>query len=589
MGCMALSHPELSRERAEATLVAALEAGVGLLDTADAYAPTPDDVGHNEQLVARVLRESGHRPRVVTKGGLVRKGARWLTDGRAKHLTSAAEASLQRMGGERLDIYLLHAPDPAVPLETSCRALARLHKRGLVQELGVSNVTVEQLERALAVAPISWVQMPLGAFGTLGAEGGVAERARALGVRVLAYRPFGAAAGIKRLMKQAPLRRLAESRGVSPADLVLAWLYALDDRLVALPGPTRPETGARAVPPLTLQGEELAALDQIFPHGRMVSVPREARRPPHRDGDVVVVMGMPGAGKTTRADDLERDGYLRLNRDERGGTLAGLIKPLEAALSAGQRKVVLDNTYPTRASRARVVEAAWRHGAAARCLWIDSTIEQAQVNVVRRMLAGHGRLLEEEEVKSLGDDEPNTYLPRVQFSFRERFETPREDEGFESVERVPFVSRPRAGRPALLVDADQYLFHPYPGRDRLEAQLRTLSDRVFVAGLAWRPPGKGATEAELDALCARLGFPMETVACPHPAGPPKCWCRRPLPGLGLLLEHRHGLDLARSVLVGRGAANAGFAARLGLRVVEAEALTEAMMARLWSPSSTSEG
>ena len=572
LGCMALSRSEVDPGRAEATLKAGLEAGVGLLDTADVYGPAADEVGHNERLVARVLRQTGHTPRVVTKGGLVRKGKRWLSDGRAKHLIAAAEASLSRLGGEALDIYLLHAPDPKVPLETSCRALARLHSEGKVREVGVSNVTVEELERACAVAPIRWVQIELGPLGKIGAEGGVAERARALGVQVLAHRPLGAASGVKRLNKNRTVRRIADAHGVEPADVGLAWLYALAPTLVALPGATRPETAVRAVSCVSLSAHDLEVLDAQFPHGRMVRIPRSQRRPADLSGDVVIVMGMPGAGKTTFATDFVKRGYLRLNRDERGGTLANLIQPLERALAGGSRKVVLDNTYPTRANRARVVEAAWRESAPSRCVWIDTSLEQAQINVVRRMLARHGRLLEEEEVRGLGDDEPNTFLPRVQYAFRERFEIPTLDEGFEAVERIPF--RPSAGwggRPSLLVDVDQYLLDPQlRPRGGIEDRLRDLADRFFIGGVAWRPPGTGSSseiQTAIRDLESRLGASFEVVTCPHPAGPPRCWCRRPLPGLGLLLEHRHQLDLRRSYLLGSGAANAGFASRLGMTTI----------------------
>lgn len=577
LGCMALSNPELDSARAEATLISALESGVGLLDTADVYGPSAAELGHNEKLIARVLRDTGMTPRIVSKGGLERKGKQWRCDGRAKHLITAAEASLQRLGGEALDIYLLHAPDPAVAIETSARALARLHKQGKVREVGLSNVTVEQLERARTVAPVSWVEVELGPLGKIGAEGGVAERARTLGIRVLAHRPFGGAAGLRRLAKNPRLRSLAEDHGVGVGEVVLAWIYALDPELVALPGASRVDTAARAVPRITLSAAELAALDAEFPHGRMVRVPMAERRPKSPRGDVVVVMGIPGAGKTTCADRLESDGYLRLNRDERGGTLAGLIGPLETALAGDQRKVVLDNTYPARASRARVVEAAWRNGALARCVWLETSLEQAQVNVVRRMLSRHGRLLEEDEVKRLGDDEPNTFLPRVQYAFRERFEAPTLDEGFETVERIPFEARSWEGRPALLVDVEQHLLDAeLRVRNTLIDRLPPLAERFFVAGIAWRPPGTGTAAelaAALEKLRGALGFPLVVEVCPHPPGPPKCWCRRPLPGLGLLLEHRHQLDLSRSYLVGQGAANAGFASRLGMKTIEVEGLT----------------
>ncbi|MEO1172185.1 MAG: hypothetical protein AAFX94_09045 [Myxococcota bacterium] len=151
------------------------------------------------------------------------------------------------------------------------------------------------------------------------------------------------------------------------------------------------------------------------------------------------------------------------------------------------------------------------------------------------------------------------------------------DEGFEAVERIPFTPATRgAGRPALVVDVDQYLLDPQlRPREGVEDRLREWADRFFVCGVAWRPPGTGSrsdVQAAIRALPARLGIPFEVVMCPHPPGPPRCWCRRPLPGLGLLLEHRHQLDLRRSFLLGSGAANAGFASRLGMTTIDPEGL-----------------
>src|SRR5450432_396341 len=178
--------------RAIAVLVAAIEAGVELLDTADVYyysappfggparsgkpdlancnfAPPfggparsgkPDlaschqDIGHNERLIAAAMAAS-RRVTVVTKGGLVRPGGAWMPDGRARHLAAAARASRERLGD--IDLYLLHAIDPRVALATSVRALAKLRDDGIVRAIGLSNVNATQLAEALAIAPIEAV------------------------------------------------------------------------------------------------------------------------------------------------------------------------------------------------------------------------------------------------------------------------------------------------------------------------------------------------------------------------------------------------------------------------------------------------
>jgi aryl-alcohol dehydrogenase-like predicted oxidoreductase len=122
--------------RALATLHAALDSGVTLLDTADAYCWDAGETGHNERLIARALASwtgDASRVRVATKGGLTRPGGRWVADGRARHLAAACAASRKALGVERISLYQLHAPDPRTPLATSVRALAALQRDGLAR------------------------------------------------------------------------------------------------------------------------------------------------------------------------------------------------------------------------------------------------------------------------------------------------------------------------------------------------------------------------------------------------------------------------------------------------------------------------
>src|SRR5215467_15511047 len=142
MGCMRLStDAERDDARGAAVLAAALDAGVDLLDTADAYALDDRDRGHNERLIAAAI--AGRRVRVVTKGGLVRPDGAWVPDGSARHLADAARASRDRLGS--IDTYLLHAIDPRTPLATSVRALAKIRDGAIARAIGLSNVNVHQL------------------------------------------------------------------------------------------------------------------------------------------------------------------------------------------------------------------------------------------------------------------------------------------------------------------------------------------------------------------------------------------------------------------------------------------------------------
>ena len=153
-------------------------------------------------------------------------------------------------------------------------------------------------------------------------------------------------------------------------------------------------------------------------------------------------MGIPGAGKGRVADDYVTRGFVRLNRDERGGSLRDLADTLEETLSSGARRIVLDNTYLTRASRSYVIEAAGRHGAPARCAWLDTPLAQAQVNLVERLLDRLGSLPTPEEVRALARRADGVLAPTSQMRALRELEPPSIDEGWASVEQVPFA---RAG------------------------------------------------------------------------------------------------------------------------------------------------
>src|SRR5204863_2596845 len=151
-----------------------------------------------------------------------------------------------------------------------------------------------------------------------------------------------------------------------PAEVALAWLLALSPEVVVIPGARRPETArsAAAAAAITLEPQERALLDREFGAG-------SAERTRRTGAEVVLVMGIPGAGKSRVAEEYVARGYERLNRDERGGSLRELADALDAELSSGVRRIVLDNTYLTRAARSHVVDAATRHRVAARCVWLD--------------------------------------------------------------------------------------------------------------------------------------------------------------------------------------------------------------------------
>ena len=541
-------------------LVAASDAGVDLIDTADSYGRDAADVGGAERLVAaaRAARPEA-KLTVVGKGGLVRRGDAWMPDGRAMHLAAAAEATRYRLRAPP-ELYLLHAIDPKVPLATSVRALGRLRRDGVVAAIGLSNVNRAQLEEALAIEPIAAVEVSLSPGDVTAVRGGLVALCAERGILVLAHRPLGGPDGARRLARDPELGRIAERHGATPAEIALAWLRGLAPVVVPLPGATRVETAASAgrVGGIVLDDDARRELDARY----LALIAGGEARAPTRDGEVVLVMGMPGAGKSTAVAGHVERGYLRLNRDERGGRLDGLARVLDEALAGGANFVVLDNTYPTRSSRAPVIAAARRHGVPVRCVWLDTSIEDAQVNAVARQLELYGRLLGPAEVGRGARKDPTAFAPTAQFRWRRELEPPAADEGFDAIEVMPFVRRPSAGgRRGLIVHLDDALIGEAAFADALS---RWYAAGWCVAATAWQPG------PELLAAAAALAVPLEVAVCAHPAGPPVCWCRKPLPGLGLVLARTHGLDLAESVHVGRGPADRGFAARLGMRFVATE-------------------
>lgn len=565
LGCMRLSTDEgRDEEVALETIVAAAEAGVTVFDTARAYGKGDAELGHNERLVARALcRSEGEgSARIVTKGGMARTGGGWIPDGRAKAILSDCEASLAALDGLSIDLYLIHAPDPRTPWGTSLRALARLLDEGVIEHVGLSNVNRAQLDEALELVSVTAVQVALSPSDDRALRGGVVERCAENGIAVIAHSPLGGPRRAGGLARNRALADVATARGATSAEVVLAWLLELSPAVVPIPGARRPETArsaARAAK-LRLEAGDVAALDGEF--GR----PRPARRaaPHSADAGVVLVMGIPGAGKAHVAEDYVARGYLRLNRDERGGSLRELAGALAEELSADVRRIVLDNTYLTRASRSYVIEAASRHGVPARCIWLDTPLAQAQVNLVERLLDRMGSLPSPDELRGLARREPGLLAPTSQMRALRELEPPSGDEGFTSVEQVPFARAPHPGRAGGCVFVAAAALRK-PGWERaLDPADRGSPHLVFD----WVPDGTvDALTAVAGQLSAHVSGTVERALCPHPAGPPSCWCRPPLPGLPLAFTRARGLDSATSTLVGASTAHRTLATTLGARYV----------------------
>ena len=570
IGCMRLStEPDRDDERSIAVLHAAFDAGVTLLDTADAYCWNDSETGHNERLIATALGSwpaDRSRIRVATKGGLTRPDGRWEPDGRARHLIAACERSCRALGVNAIDLYQLHAPDPRTPFATSVRALAALHRDGVIKSIGLSNVTVGQIEEARRIAPIDAVQVELSVWHDGSILSGVVQYCITHGIRVLAYRPLGGRKSHARTKSDPGLNAIAARHGATPFEIALAWLDDLSPLITPLPGVTRVATvhSVARSHGITLTDDDRRELPRIIP----TSVRRHAAR---TDTEVVLVMGLPAAGKSTLTETLVADGYHRMNRDESGGTLRRLAGHLGKALSAGHHHIVLDNTYVTRKARAEVIRAAAEHDVAVRCVWLMTSMDDAQVNAVTRLIERYGRLPDEHELVALRKTDVNAFPPTVLFRYQRELEAPEESEGFSRVDRVPFERRldPQHVNGAVILWIDD------------AAKLDTMSPRLKAGAtsgatsgapiivLSWQPSiadgrrSRSDVEAAFAVAAARAGLSIDFDCCPHAAGPPRCWCRKPLPGLGVAAVHRRRLDPARCVYIGDGSLDPGFARKLG--------------------------
>ena len=218
--------PPPDRAGAHRVFRRAVELGVDFFDTADSYGPHTD-----EELIAEALHPYPNGLVLATKGGLVRpKPSRWDEDGRPEHLKRACEGSLKRLRLERIDLYQLHAPDPKVPFEDSVGALAELQRAGKVRHVGLSNVSVRQLEQARRILPIVSVQNRYH-LGDRHSDDVLAYCERN-GIAFLPWYPLGAGAALR----ASKVVSLAKRLKVTPAQAVLAWLLAKSPVMLPIPG-----------------------------------------------------------------------------------------------------------------------------------------------------------------------------------------------------------------------------------------------------------------------------------------------------------------------------------------------------------------
>ncbi|MFJ8018391.1 aldo/keto reductase [Streptomyces sp. NPDC096339] len=279
LGAMPLSIEHRPDEaRAVATIHAALDAGVTLIDTADSYHWHAGEAGHNEELIARALARYGgdtSNVLVATKGGRGRPGdGSWTVTATPAHLKHAAEASAKRLGVDAIGLYQLHKPDPTVPWAESVGALRGLLDAGTIRAAGISNVTCDQIREAHQILGDGLVSVQNQYSPVVRDSEPELRLSAQLGLAFLPWSPLG---GISRSSLDGPsgpastgpasisaaFHRIAAERGVSPQQVTLAWLLARSPAVIPVPGASRPAsvTDSAGATELTLSAGELARLE----------------------------------------------------------------------------------------------------------------------------------------------------------------------------------------------------------------------------------------------------------------------------------------------------------------------------------------
>ena len=260
-------------ERAMATIHAALDAGITLLDTADIYAPSWDTMGHNEKLVGEALRSwGGDRTAitVATKGGITRSAEGGGRDGSPAYLRRALETSLAALGTDSVDLYYWHRPDRSIRYAEGVETLAGFQQEGLIREIGISNANIEEIDVAREVlgdGGLAAVQNEFSPsfFHTSRRE---LEHCGEHGIAFVPWSPLGGTGGGAAAVGERfpQIARIAEAHDASPQQVVLAWEIGLGEHVIPIPGASRPESitdSARAMT-LALSDEERAELDRII-------------------------------------------------------------------------------------------------------------------------------------------------------------------------------------------------------------------------------------------------------------------------------------------------------------------------------------
>jgi len=227
-----------------------LDLGITFIDTADSYCRDESDKHHGERLVRKALdayADDTSGVIVATKGGLMRPDGRWTRNGDPDHIRATIRESVNALGDAPIQLWQHHAPDPEIPVETSLRPVREAVDEGLIQHVGVSNYSVEQIERVRDVVDVVSVQNQYSPWHRQPETDGVLAYCEAHDLVFLPWSPLGGRSRAKDLNAFDDLNALADEKGISPQRLVLAWLMAMSSAVLPIPGASRVETAADSI------------------------------------------------------------------------------------------------------------------------------------------------------------------------------------------------------------------------------------------------------------------------------------------------------------------------------------------------------
>jgi aryl-alcohol dehydrogenase-like predicted oxidoreductase len=255
-------------DQAIATIHKALDLGVTLIDTADAYCIDESDKHHNERLIYKALQHySGDKSQVMvaTKGGLMRPDGAWTRNGNPDHLRQTIRESFEALGGEKpIDLWQYHAPDTNYEIADSLQPVKEAVEQGLIRFVGVSNFSVDQIKQARCVVDVVSVQNQYNPWHRDPEFDGVLDYCEAEGLSFLPWSPLGGSGRVKQLISVEAIATLAREKGISVYSLVLAWMLSKSSCIIPIPGASRPESIEDSVSAaqVRLTESEIELLDQ---------------------------------------------------------------------------------------------------------------------------------------------------------------------------------------------------------------------------------------------------------------------------------------------------------------------------------------